>query len=226
MNVYWIVLGWLVVLPVFAQGVPIPPGAVQYLPVLDREAGRVLPEVRPRALFAGQIEQETCPSLRSPKCWNPRTELNTAREYGFGLGQLTVTRRFNNFEEVKTRDRGLAGWRWAERFDPERQIRALLVMDRECRRYAAGATGEDGLAMMLACYNGGSGGLRSDRAICRATTGCDPARWWGHVELTSNKSRAAWKGYGKSAFDINREYPANIINVRSPKYQPYLDKER
>ncbi|GGY07009.1 lytic murein transglycosylase [Paludibacterium paludis] len=217
-----IIIGWLMVLPALAGGLP--PNAVKYLPLLARDAAVVLPEVRPRSVFAGQIEQETCPSLASAKCWNPHAELATDREYGFGLGQLTVTRRFDNFADVKTRDRSLAGWAWSDRFDPMRQIRAMLVMDRECRRHAVGAAGDDATAMMLACYNGGGGGLRADRALCRNTPGCDPARWWGHVEKTSNKSRKKWKGYGKSAFEVNREYPHNIIRVRAPRYRPYLDE--
>ncbi|WP_374353728.1 hypothetical protein [Chitinimonas sp.] len=197
---------------------PVPERALQYLPMLRSLSAEILPDVQP-ALFAGQVEQETCPSLTSSKCWNPHAELKTAREYGFGLGQLTVTSRFNAFTDVRKLDRQLAGWQWHDRYDATSQLRALLVMDRACRRYAAGAAGEDADAMMLACYNGGGGGLVSDRALCRATPGCDPDRWWANVERTSNKSRKRWQGYGMSAFDINRAYPHNIIRVRSAKYE-------
>ena len=58
----------------------------------------------------------------------------------------------------------------------------------------------------------------SDRRVCQATAGCDPGRWFGHVEKTSLKARAAIKGYGKSFFDINREYVVNVLQVRRSKY--------
>ena len=98
---------------------------------------------------------------------------------------------------------------------------SLVAMDAACLRGPAtgAATPSDATAMMFACYNGGAGGLKSDRLVCRNTRGCDPTRWWRNVELTSNKSRQAWQGYGKSAFEINREYPRLIFTVREPRYR-------
>ena len=67
------------------------------MPTLATEQRTHWPDVPIRSALAAQVEQETCPSLKSAKCWNPRAELKTSREYGFGLGQLTVTQKFDNF---------------------------------------------------------------------------------------------------------------------------------
>ncbi|MDR3414229.1 MAG: hypothetical protein P4L87_25255 [Formivibrio sp.] len=186
-----------------------------YLPVLASIAAELTPQVQPATTYAGQIEQESR--------WKVRAELKTDREYGFGLSQCTVTKRFNCFDEMRqSGDKTLARWQWADRFDPAMNMRVIVLKDKQCLRYAGGATGSDRNAMMLACYNGGGGGLVSDKAICRAKSGCDPGRWWGNVATTSNKSRVKWQGYGQSAFDINRQYPDNIIWKFAPKYTNYM----
>jgi membrane-bound lytic murein transglycosylase MltF len=79
--------------------------------------------------------------------------------------------------------------------------------------------------MALAAYNGGLGGLAQDRRLCRATPGCDQSKWTGHVEKTSYKAKIAVKGYGKSFFEINREYVRNVMNIRKAKYTGYFKPE-
>ena len=203
----------------------IPKAAAALVPVLWLEAAAILPEV-PRHYFAGQVEQESCISLTHSKCWNPRAELKTEREYGFGLGQVTkVWRadgsvRFDNFEEARRKYRELKDWSWERRFDARLQLRAMLLMDRDCYRAAPFAS--DGLnraAMLFVCYNSGKGGLLQDRQLCRNVEGCDPSRWFGHIENHSLKARTKVAGYGKSFFEISREYPKSVIYVRSPKYK-------
>lgn len=174
-------------------------------------------------LYAAQIDKETCPGVNSPKCWNPKTEFKTVREYGFGLGQLTNTPRYNNFEYVKTLNANLAEWQFEDRFNAENQIVAMLAMDKVCL-FPDSASLVDSQAFMLACYNGGRGGVISDKLICQNTKGCDSRKWFGHVENTSNKSRQKWQGYGRSAFDINRDYPRDILYNRIKKYQEYRRK--
>lgn len=201
----------------------IPALASVYLPVLAAVIASLWPLMPDPPLLAGQIEQETCISLKHRKCWSPQAELKTDREYGFGLGQLTVTPKFNNFEAAKTWDKSLAGWKWEGRFDPTMQLRALVAYDRNLySQIRFGATDRDKLAFMFSAYNGGLGGLLKDRRICAATKGCDPDRWFGHIEFHSFRATKAVSGYGKSFFEINREYVHNILNVRSEKYRGAL----
>lgn len=176
------------------------------------------------SVVPGLVEQETCISLTHSRCWSVFAKLETSREYGFGLGQLTVTKHFNAFEEAKTLDKQLKDWKWEERFNAEYQMIALVSMLK--RNYIIFRNAEDDYdryAFALAAYNGGVGGIESDRRICRNTKGCNPNLWFNNVENTSLKSRTRINGYGLSFFEINRRYPLNILNVRRFKYKPYID---
>lgn len=209
--------------------VVLPKLALVYLPLLLSTQQQIWPDAPMPSFLAAQIEQESCISVTHSKCWNPRAELNTAREYGFGFGQITRavrpdgSVRFDKFAELKAAYTSLRDWSWSDRFSPAMQMTALIEMDRGIYERVDAATVRDRLAMALAAYNGGEGGLAQDRWQCKLKPGCDPARWFGHVELTSNKSRVKWQGYGKSAFEINREYPRSILDVRRAKYVPFME---
>lgn len=172
------------------------------------------------AVIPSQIEQETCISLTHSKCWTPYAELKTSREYGFGFGQITITKRFNTFEEVKTLNKKLADWQFEDRYNPQKQIISLIaMMKRNYNSFKDVSNAHDRMAFSLASYNGGLGGINSDRRICRNTKNCDYTKWWGNVELYSTKAKTNIKGYGKSFFEINREYPRNIMFRRIKKYE-------
>lgn len=200
----------------------VPAQALNHLPVLGAEVRNHWPDAPDWALFAGQIEKESCITLRHAKCWNPRAELRTSREQGVGLGQVTRTARFDSLAELRAQfPRELAGWSWDSPtlYDPAFQIRALLLMDRRNHRQLTGVGEPDRMDMALAAYNGGMGGLIGERQLCRSTRGCDPNRWAGHVENTSMKRRTPFPGYGQSAFQINRGYPPGV-RQRAEKYRP------
>lgn len=170
------------------------------------------------------IEQETCPSLTHWKCWNTKAELKTDREYGFGLGQLTVTSRFNAFDEMKALDQRLRQWRWEDRYNAENQMIATVVMlKRNYNVFKAVTDTQERMAFATASYNGGIGGIQADQRVCRNTKGCDPNRWFNNVEHTSLKAKVALHGYGKSFFETNREHSRNIFKIRRFKYEPFVD---
>ena len=202
----------------------LPPNAVLYLPVLRAEVAQFWPSLALPSALGAQVEQETCVSLKSKGCWNPRTELKTDREYGFGLGQITITSRFNVFNEVKALDPSLRAWAWADRYNPQLQLRALLLKDKQSYDYITGAaTPLDRLAFTFAAYNGGMGGVLSDRRLCQATPGCRAGVWFGNVSGTSLKAKAAVSGYGQSFFDINRGYVLSILVTRRNRYVDALE---
>lgn len=211
----------------------LPENAKQNLPLLGEYVARKWPEVRYPHFLPAQIEKETCITLKHSKCWTSRAELKTKREYGWGFGQFTIaynadgTERFNAFKDVKRLDPELARWDFDKnRFDTRYNMLAFVVRNKHDYYSITGAADElTRHAFRLSAYNGGRGGLLKDRRLCGATSGCNPALWFGHVEKTSYKSRVAYKGYGKSFYQVNREYVSSIIYQRSPKYEKFFTEE-
>jgi hypothetical protein len=209
---------------------PTPPGrSLQYLPLLDTLLAEMWPELGLRSMVAGQIEQETCISVRSKGCWNPRTEFKTSREYGFGLGQFTIVYgpdgsvKSSTFDELKKLGGKLAAWKFEERFDPEMQLRGMILSERVLyhRIQFGAATEADRLAFTLSAYNGGLGGILQDRRLCQKPA-CDNSRWFGHVAVNSRKAKRPLIGYRTSFYDVNRCYPRFILMDRRRTYAPYL----
>ena len=205
----------------------LPENAKRYVPILAQEQRAWWPTMPQPSALGAQIEQETCVSLKSPRCWSPRAELRTSRERGVGLGQITRTARFDALAEIRAAyPDALAQWDWNRDslYDPRFQLRALVLKDYQGWRHVIGAaTAQDRLAFAFAGYNGGIGGVLSDRQLCRGTRDCDASRWFGNVERTSLKAKSAAAGYGKSFFEINREYVHNVLIARRPRYA-MLDK--
>lgn len=222
-----ILRGVVLLLVVTASRAEEPPAAaVPLLPVLREQIQTYWSDMPIQPAAGGQVEQETCPGLKHRSCWNVRAELKTSREQGVGLGQLTRafradgSTRFDAMAEIVAAfPKDLAGLSWENRYDATLQLRALVLKDLQIYRQIQGAaTPRDRLAMTLVAYNGGVGGLNSDRTACRATPGCNPAVWFGHVERTSLKQKTKVQGYGQSFFCVNRTYPYNILYVRMGRY--------
>ena len=178
-----------------------------------------VPSVIP-ALF----EQETCYSATHYKCWNVKAELKTDREYGFGLGQLTVTSKFNAWNEAKDLDKRLKDWKWEDRYNAEYQmIAGVAMLKRNWNIFKYAVNDIERFAFSTASYNGGIGGIQADQRVCRNTKGCNEWVWFGNVENTSLKAKTALKGYGKSFYETNREHTYNILKVRRFKYDPFMN---
>ena len=205
----------------------IPANASKYIPILNKSIDQLWPSIQMRSYFAAQIEQETCITLKHSKCWNPRAELKTSREYGFGLGQFTIAytadgkERFNVWKETKAMSKALKDWEWEDRYNPEMQIKAMIIKNKVNYGTLSFAFDEyQRMAFLAATYNGGS--TFRDRKLCEAIKGCFSNVWFGNVELHSVKSKTKIPGYGKSFFEINREYVRNVIINRRPKYVKYM----
>jgi len=178
----------------------------------------------PHYLPALIAHESGCPALRS--CWSPTARLKTAREEGAGLGQLTRawrpdgSLRFDALSDLAARHPSLRGMTWANIYQrPDYQIRAVALLSRE--NWQALRLVDDHwerLAMTNAAYNGGLNGVRSDRRACQMAAGCDPQRWWGHVERHCTKSRAPLYGT-RSACDINRDHSRHVLLKELPKYR-------
>ena len=193
------------VLPELAA--PVRERAERYLAALREELVTHWPTFSAPSVMAAQIEQETCISLSHRRCWSPHAELKTQHEYGFGLGQITVTRAYDNFAGATKLDSSLATWEWEDRFNPTYQLRTLVLTNRiNARSLDFGETDQDQHALMLSAYNGGLGGTLtivrcadSPPAVTRrsgsATSSCIASRagsvWPCTVIAASLKSTAS-----------------------------------
>lgn len=212
----------------------LPPGAKVGLPLLQKTADKFWPEAPYRSVLAGQIEQETCITLKHSKCFTPRAELKTSREWGRGYGQMTTAYnkdgsvRFDAAADAKKLDKALSAWDHnLDPYNPEFNMMAFVLMDRNVyKSFSFVPNGVERLAFMLASYNGGTGGTLKDRTLCRNTPGCKPDVWFGNVEKYSFKNKIAAKGYGKSFFEINRSYPRIILFQRAHRYAPWFSEPR
>ena len=201
----------------------LPAGFVKYGPVLQAQQRAYWPNHPNPALLAALVEQESCTSLKSPKCWNPASQLKSAREEGAGMGQITRAYRadgsvrFDALADLRGQYGGELGeWTWANVYTrPDLQLRALVLMSRDAA--SAFRTAPAMLAFGDAAYNGGAGGVQRERRACAMARGCDPGQWFGNVEAHCLKSRQPLYG-GRNACDINREHVTNVLTVRWHKY--------
>ncbi|MEW6648169.1 MAG: transglycosylase SLT domain-containing protein [Pseudomonadota bacterium] len=169
----------------------VPRAAAQHRRTLTAEAYRVWGLDAPVALFAGQVHQESA--------WNPQAQ----SPFAAGIAQFTPA----TASWIGTVDADLAE---PAPFNPAWGLRALVIYDRWLYERISAATECDRWAMTLSSYNGGLGWLNRDRKLASAQ-GADPARWWSHTELYSN--RAAW------AIRENRDYPRRILLRWAPLYE-------
>ncbi|MBX3603175.1 MAG: hypothetical protein KF863_21350 [Rubrivivax sp.] len=198
--------------------------ALALAPVLVAEIDRHWPDLPQRAYVPALISHESCISYTHSRCWSPTSRLRTQREEGAGMGQLTRAwhpdgrLRFDALAELRDRHPALRDLDWATIYGrPDLQVRAIVLMSRDnWRALAPVAAPLERLAMADAAYNGGLGGLQRERRACQVAAGCDPGRWWGHVEHRCLKSRAPLYA-GRSPCDINRHHVVDVW-ARMPRY--------
>lgn len=218
-----IFVGLLLVFAPRAHAGELPAGFHKYGPALKAEQRHYWPSHPDPVLLAALVEQESCVSLKSPRCWNPAARLKSAREEGAGVGQITRaytatgSLRFDALTEQRARYRDdLAELTWANVYTrPDLQLRALVLMSRDAAAPFRAAPAA--LAFGDAGYNGGIGGVQRERRACALSIGCDPAEWFGNVEQHCLKSRQPLYG-GRSACDINREHVKNVF-FRRARYE-------
>jgi hypothetical protein len=216
-------VGLLLVFAPRAHADPLPAGFYTYGATLRAEQRRYWPDHPDPAALAALVEQESCVSLKSPKCWNPGARLKTDREEGAGMGQITRayradgSLRFDALADLRDQyGQELGGLSWDTVYQrPDLQLRALVLMSRDAARpFRASAAW---LQFGDAGYNGGVAGVQKERRACKLSAGCDPAQWFGHVEAHCLKSRQPLYG-NRSACDINRQHVRGVFIERRPKY--------
>lgn len=204
----------------------IPVKAYVFAPMLKAEQQRFWSDHPRPAILAGLVEQESCISLTHSRCWSPSSRLKSDREEGAGLGQITRayradgSLRFDSLSDMRRQYTDLREWNWENVYvRADLQLRAIVLMSREnFMAMPKDMIPISKLNFVDAGYNGGMRGVANDRRACQIKTGCDPQKWFGHVELTCTKSRVAIYG-NRSACDINREHVRYVMLIRSTKYE-------
>lgn len=208
----------------------VPAQAATYAPILAQAQRSIWPDHPRPEVLGGLVEQESCISLTHAKCWNPGSQLKTAREEGAGLGQITRayradgTLRFDSLADMRARYPDLQGWSWSNVYQrPDLQLRAIVHMSRE--NFAQFARlkldPDDALAFADAAYNAGFGNVQADRRLCSMRADCDPSHWLGHVERACTRSHAPLYGT-LSPCEITALHVRNVMLVRSAKYRRFF----
>lgn len=170
-----------------------PPASVPYRATLTREARALWGLDAPVAVLAAQVQTESA--------WNP----NARSKFAAGLAQFTpATAQWISgaYPSSLAADQPL---------NPAWALRALARYDYDLVGGITWAKGDcDKWAFALSEYNGGPPWLARDVALCGRTAGCDPTRWWGNVELHSQRYPAFFKE--------NRGYPTRILILYQKNY--------
>jgi hypothetical protein len=208
----------------------IPPQAFKYFDTIKLESKKYFPELEYVYFLPALMEHESCISLKHSRCLNSRSELRSKRELGIGLGQLTKafredgSIRFDSLTELRDKHMNeLKELSWeniAER--PDLQIRAVILMNRDNYKQLYSVKDKRQRTIFMSpSYNGGLKGLQTERRTCGMAKNCDPNIWFDNVEKYCSKSIKPLYG-GRSACDINRHHPKDIVFNRMPKYKPYF----
>lgn len=106
---------------------------------------------------------------------------------------------------------------------PDLQLRTMVLQNRGNYKYFSPYSHNEteALAFADAAYNGGLGGVNTERRACKMASWCDPTKWFGNVEKLCMKSKVALYG-NRSACDINRYHVKDVLLVRSNKYEKFF----
>lgn len=188
--------------------------AEKHLPTLKRILHEQWRSAPMPYIICGQVEQESR--------WKEKAQLKTSRELGRGLAQMTITERFNVYEEV-AHQAAYRGWRWRDDpFNATYQLTYLVLTDRAnytsmCRLLNEG---EDAWAGALVAYNAGPGTVLQRHALAKLN-GVDHDHWFGGLDSVALKGEERLL-YGRKLVDMRNDYPRFIIRGKAGKYRQLL----
>lgn len=219
----------------------IPKGAYKLKPVFLDAIETTWPDLKYPEYMFSLAETESCISLSHSRCFSTTSKLDSARETGVGIGQITIAYRlrpgaslkdysartgvrFDALAENKSLDPRLKDLNWnniTQRADLQ-IVLMTAMMKRSFNTFKGmGSTYMDELRFADAAYNGGIGGTRQRILKCAATPNCNKRVWFDNVEKTCTASRKAIYG-SRSACDINEEHVHSTTVLRLPKYSRFI----
>lgn len=208
----------------------IPEKAKLYVPVLRKEQIRLWPDHPMPYVLAALGEQESCLSVTHKKCWDPASKLDTSREFGAGIGQITKAYksdgsiRFDALQEMKDKHSELSGLNWGNVLTrPDLQLAAIVLKSHD--DYKTLYSIKDPIARLHftdVAYNSGMGNVNSKRRTCSLSASCDPQQWFSNVEKIHNVNSKPIYG-NRTAEMITNEHTENVFHVRANKYKPFFE---
>lgn len=204
----------------------VPLKAFKYKEIIQKEINMYFPELYNYNYIPSLIEHESCITLKHKRCWEPTSQLKTARETGVGLGQITKayntdgTIRFDSLADMAKRyKQELYEAKWETIHQrPDIQIRIMILMLKESYKKLYDIKNpEYRMHMVDAAYNGGLGGVLKERRACGLSINCNPNIWFNNVERYCLKSKKALYGT-RSACDINRHHVKDVFYDNLPRY--------
>lgn len=204
----------------------IPEKAYALLPMVIQEHEKHFPKFRYVPYFMALAEHESCVTLTSKRCMDPKARLKTHREEGGGVYQLTRAYNSNGsirFDSLSGMRRShfteLKDLQWSTIYQrPDLQVRAGILMTRDNWETLYNIKEPyQRLQFTDSAYNGGMGGVNRRRRACGLTKGCDASKWFNHVEKHCPGLKKAIYGR-RSACDINNNHVRNVLLTKMPKY--------
>ena len=194
------ILHWILAAMLASTSFIPPSGALRWRNTLIREVHYTWGLGESPSTFFGQVAQESS--------WNP----NARSQFAAGLTQFTPATAAGIAGTSRLRE--LCAEQGGCPLDPHWALRAMVMYDRDIWNGQHAFSGDERIAAMLVGYNGGAGWVTRERTVCARVSGCDPARWFGHVE--QHCVRAHW------ACIESRYYPDVILHKWKPLYQNWL----
>lgn len=219
----------------------IPKGAYVLKPIFLDSIKTTWSDLKYPEYMFSLAETESCIHLSHSRCFNTNSKLNTARETGVGIGQITIAYRlrpnaghadfnarigvrFDALAENKHLDPRLKDLNW-DNITERADLQIVLMTAMMRRSYntfkGMGETYMEDLRFADASYNGGIGATRQRILKCAGTPNCNKRVWFDNVEKTCIASRKALYG-SRSACDINEEHVLHTTVLRLPKYARFV----
>ncbi len=203
----------------------IPANAKIYLPLVKNQQEELWPKAPLPYYFGALIEKESCVTLTSKRCWDPRSRLLTSREEGAGFFQLTRAYnsqgkvRFDTLTDLsKKYDNYLKDLSWSNVYSrPDLQINAGILLSKN--NYDQLYFIKDPKERMYfsdAAYNQGLGRTLNQSRICGLQEGCNPELWFHNVASVCTNNAVLYGG--RTACEINRDHVSDIFQNRIEKY--------
>lgn len=192
----------------------------QYLPIMKEVIDSNWKDMPLREIPFGQVEQESS--------WKKEAKLETSRERGLGLTQITTAydkngkERFNNFKEA-TKLKELKSWNWKEDpYNVKFQLTYLILQDRSNYKTVSKymINPEESFKAALVSYNAGPQRIIKRRTFAKLNN-IPTDRWDGGLANACSSSELNSILYGKNLCETVNDYPVKIFK-KSKKYKGLL----